>query len=1259
MKKRAVVFAFVFVIFSITFVGGYVSIKEDVGDNLIEMYRGNLKIDLGILSISNEDLPFELSRGNVWKREDGFITRIDPVDFRVEERLEMKIDGKDAVIGSVKEFLKKYDNILGIDVSQLEVIDVYTSPEFFMSSGSSASPTPTPSPRVTPTPPTSSTSKDIHPNQMMGAVFLKQFIVDADGKKRYVVGSFVNIVLKEGDDNVKRLVSYKANTYEDAALAENKLLFSKDEAIQGIIQYLSNLNPSYSALKARDVEEIAFPVRGEKGKDVIMPAMKISFEKIKVKEKYFGYDVFVGFDGRIVYIYDRLRHEQVFGQITGSFYSEIPSNGQIDNVGFQNEEVVIIGESGEKVSVTDDLGKYNLEITNPTMIKSGLNGPRVKVIDVEQGRGMEIERSIASGYDINWKDYDPSYKQEQSNVFYYTNLMYDFAIQPNINPNGMDFQMPVFVNYASSCNAFYDSLDKSINFFRNNDECEATSLYSDVIYHEYGHAITDDFILLEYAFPYIDETGNLNEGISDYVACTVSDQQSVEYPECMDDFKLGNENTCFRRCDSDDTYPEDYGIEPHEGMQIISGALWDLREKIIEKIGKEEGIKKADSLVYAGLRFQPLSFADYVDGIILADDDNGNLEDGSPNIEEICNSFIERGIQSGYCAGMSEFPTVILSYPFNNFIIDKDRIDIIGSVWPGKGASIDKWELYLIGSELGESNRRLIKSSNIPVKRGILLDDFDISNLELGKQYLLGLLVLADGTEYKTQIWFTRSHIVNLKFINDGSFPQGYRYLGVYERGEIENPQRVGQSFYCFPSKLECEIYFFPSYDNSDILVFEDEKQFLGNKRVKAKYYFLFKNYNYPMETINFYTKDANAVRSNINDILTKEELELTDIVYYNYYLLQPPLIFYDYGKIESLAFYAFGGDDLLYKDYVLNLAFHASNPEKKKFGVINGPSYYPFKEDIVIDSAELRNFGIFVHGSFLLDNYHILIGEIIIRNNIDLSSMGVNDVAIWRTYPLLINERYNFLYNPIEGAKIIQVFNVLGRNEIDENSISKKVYNGEGTNLEDSPSELLENVEFFKEPFSLKVEVNDFGIKGYLVDDYSKSHILSEKGGEVALTYPFGDRETIELSNGEWGWSPRCPSIVVDGEKRIKCPRAFIGEYKIDWVFADVFRDGRVLELHEKFYYDGKRFSRGFIRGDANNDGKVDLSDAIFVLNYLFKAGKSPFCLDAADANDDGLIDISDAVKILIGLFRGDPIPAPYPDIGFDSTEDNLASKC
>ena len=81
------------------------------------------------------------------------------------------------------------------------------------------------------------------------------------------------------------------------------------------------------------------------------------------------------------------------------------------------------------------------------------------------------------------------------------------------------------------------------------------------------------------------------------------------------------------------------------------------------------------------------------------------------------------------------------------------------------------------------------------------------------------------------------------------------------------------------------------------------------------------------------------------------------------------------------------------------------------------------------------------------------------------------------------------------------------------------------------------------------------------------------------------------------------------------------------------------------------------FIRGDANSDNKVDISDSTFINNYLNLGGVAPVCSDAADANDDGKVDISDGVYLNNFLYLGgSKPPVPFPSAGVDTTNDSLS---
>ena len=93
-----------------------------------------------------------------------------------------------------------------------------------------------------------------------------------------------------------------------------------------------------------------------------------------------------------------------------------------------------------------------------------------------------------------------------------------------------------------------------------------------------------------------------------------------------------------------------------------------------------------------------------------------------------------------------------------------------------------------------------------------------------------------------------------------------------------------------------------------------------------------------------------------------------------------------------------------------------------------------------------------------------------------------------------------------------------------------------------------------------------------------------------------------------------------------------------------------------EGFCYPQEKNSPLFLRGDVDSDQGIELTDAVFTLNYLFIGGRIPACLDAADVNDNASVELTDAIFILNYLFIGGRLPAaPFPECGQDTTADDI----
>jgi hypothetical protein len=83
---------------------------------------------------------------------------------------------------------------------------------------------------------------------------------------------------------------------------------------------------------------------------------------------------------------------------------------------------------------------------------------------------------------------------------------------------------------------------------------------------------------------------------------------------------------------------------------------------------------------------------------------------------------------------------------------------------------------------------------------------------------------------------------------------------------------------------------------------------------------------------------------------------------------------------------------------------------------------------------------------------------------------------------------------------------------------------------------------------------------------------------------------------------------------------------------------------------------AREFRRGDVDENGERDITDAIVTLEYLFLGRGEPACLDTGDFDDSGAVEITDVILLLAYLFiTGSPPEPPFPAPGLDPTFDSL----
>jgi hypothetical protein len=68
------------------------------------------------------------------------------------------------------------------------------------------------------------------------------------------------------------------------------------------------------------------------------------------------------------------------------------------------------------------------------------------------------------------------------------------------------------------------------------------------------------------------------------------------------------------------------------------------------------------------------------------------------------------------------------------------------------------------------------------------------------------------------------------------------------------------------------------------------------------------------------------------------------------------------------------------------------------------------------------------------------------------------------------------------------------------------------------------------------------------------------------------------------------------------------------------------------------------FMRGDVNGDWWINVTDVVYLINYLFliPPGPAPIPLEAGDASCDGVTNVTDVVYLINYLFLVPPGPPP-----------------
>lgn len=343
-------------------------------------------------------------------------------------------------------------------------------------------------------------------------------------------------------------------------------------------------------------------------------------------------------DGEVLAFFDANQ----YGQVTGGVFPRTVVDPetvvpfplvQVDGVGVTNSDGRF-SFTGQTVSTGLDGRFFSTNCTtcsNPAQAQASTN----------LGLGwlrMGVGGADASGNGASTK--------AERNAFYHLNLV-RLLTKRWLNIAWLDTNITANVNIADTCNAFWDG---TANFYRSGGGCNNTGEIADVMQHEWGHGLDGNTRGGDSA------TG---EGTADHVAMMITHSSIIgpyfrvsgsgvrQLDKSLDSKGTLTSTNATTLCGTG-SCSGPLGRECHCEGEIYGQTGWDLAQALVSKHGVNTGWWEHERIFFNSLAqagtYTPNQADSIYDAYLAADDDNGNLADGTPNGAEIFNAFNAHGI---------------------------------------------------------------------------------------------------------------------------------------------------------------------------------------------------------------------------------------------------------------------------------------------------------------------------------------------------------------------------------------------------------------------------------------------------------------------------------------------------------------------------------------------------------------------------------------------------------------------------------------
>ncbi len=332
-----------------------------------------------------------------------------------------------------------------------------------------------------------------------------------------------------------------------------------------------------------------------------------------------------------------LRHNLYVNEAQGTVYIEAPDKGARQLLSFVGDTVINTAAGWMGTST----------VTTGNNVEAYLDTDANNAPDNINTAGLSTGHASSATQDFTFPfstAVDPRTQQAAvvTNLFYYNNFIHDFSYRLGFTETARNFQTNNFgrgglgadsvraeaqdgsgtnnANFATPPDGQRPRMQQYLFTSPNPDR--DSSMDGDVVFHEYGHGISNRLIGNGSTALSGTQSGAMGEAWSDYWAITINNDGAVG------EYSTGNPNG-IRRAPYTvpaNTVHDSYadigtgGFQVHRDGEVWAATLWDLRTQL--------GATITDNIVLNGMKFTPNrpSFLQARDGILQADQ---NLNGGA------------------------------------------------------------------------------------------------------------------------------------------------------------------------------------------------------------------------------------------------------------------------------------------------------------------------------------------------------------------------------------------------------------------------------------------------------------------------------------------------------------------------------------------------------------------------------------------------------------------------------------------------------